>query len=148
MGQEVDDVAEEQQPAVRVKSPLQPTAAEVAEHEATGHVVYRSWCPICIAARGHGQPHRAAPAEDDTAVPTIMSDYGFMGQDDGKSLPMLCIKDRRTKRVAATFLESKGNTPYGVKFFENFLRSTGYKRVINKSDGEPGMVSLKTKAAE
>ena len=30
--------------------------------------------------------------------------------------------------------------------FENFLKSTGYKRVINKSDGEPGMVSLKTKA--
>ena len=141
-------VAEEAQPAVRVKSPLQPTAAEIAEHEATGHVVYRSWCPACCSAKGHGQPHRTAPEEDDTAVPTIMSDYGFMGQDDGKCLPILCIKDRRTKRVAATFLEAKGNTPYGQKFFENFLLSTGYKRVINKSDGEPAMVSLKTKAIE
>ena len=34
---------EELQPARVIKGPMQPSAAEIEEHEATGHVVYRSW---------------------------------------------------------------------------------------------------------
>ena len=100
-----------------IKSPLAPSRAEIAEHEATGHVIYRSWCPVCCAARAHGQPHAPAPEADETAVPLIVSDYGYLGQDDGKSMPILCIKDARTKRVGATFLETKGSTPYGLRYF-------------------------------
>ena len=31
---------------------FKPSAAEVAEHVRT-HVPYRTWCPYCVAGRGH-----------------------------------------------------------------------------------------------
>ncbi len=70
---------EELQPVKLVKSPLQPSAADIEEDDATGHVQYRSWCPICVAARSTGQPHTEAPEEDETAVPRILWDYAFLG---------------------------------------------------------------------
>ena len=65
---------EELQPVRVIKSPMAPSAADIEEHEATGHVVYRSWCKICQAARSTGQPHTTAPEEDETAVPKIFWD--------------------------------------------------------------------------
>ena len=138
---------EEQSRPVAVRAPHLPSAQEKEEHELTGHVCYRNWCPICLACKGLGQGHREAPAEDETAVPTILCDYAFMGQDDNKCLPMLCAKDRKTKRVAATFVQSKGLDPYAQKYLSELMRSTGYRRIVNKSDGETSIVALKTEAA-
>ena len=95
-----------------------------------------------------GQPHLKAPEEDETAVPVICSDYGFMGQDDGETLPMLVIKDRRSKKAAATFVEKKGEDSYAIKFFVNFLTHMAYRKIINKSDGEPSITYVKQKAAD
>ena len=114
---------EELQPARFIKGPMQPSAAEVEEHEATGRVVYRSWCPICQAARSTGQPHLRAPDEEETAVPQIIWDYGFMGEADGESMPILVIKDRKTKRVSATFVQAKGQDAYAIKSRSSFLQS-------------------------
>ena len=75
-------IGEESAPIVKIKSPMMPTKAEIEKHEALGHVVYRSWCPVCIAARGIGQYHKPVPEEPENAVPTIVSDYCYMGQDD------------------------------------------------------------------
>jgi len=69
-----------------------------------------------------------------------------MGQHDGKTLPILVVKDKKTKRVAATFVESKGCNAYAVKFLANFYESTGYRRACLKSDGEPSIVALKREA--
>ena len=144
----VEAPAEELQPLRVIKGPSQPSAAEIEEHEASGHVVYRSWCPICQAARSTGQPHREAPEEDETAVPGILWDYGFLGNDDGKSMPILVLKDRRTKRIAASFVQAKGLDPYAIKFGSSFLISTGYRSIVNKSDGEHAIVSLKARCAQ
>ena len=38
--------------------PGDPTAAEVYEHQASGHVQYRSWCSSCVKARGMMEQHR------------------------------------------------------------------------------------------
>ena len=40
-----------------------PTAQERLDHYRT-HFPYRSWCPICVVARGISQPHRAKEEED------------------------------------------------------------------------------------
>ena len=68
-------IGEESAPIVKIKSPMMPTKAEIEEHESLGHVVYRSCCPVCIAARGIGQYHKPVPEEPENAVPTIVSDY-------------------------------------------------------------------------
>eukprot|EP00971_Amphidinium_carterae_P199490 3959076-Amphidinium_carterae.2 len=33
----------------------QPTAAEIEQHEAQGHLPFRRWCPQCVSGRGVGQ---------------------------------------------------------------------------------------------
>ena len=137
---------------VQIRSPEDPTPAEVEEHESTGHVQYRTWCKHCVAGRGVGQQHRTrdeeARAQD--GIPMISCDYTFMtvnGEEDGRAKPILVIKDSRTTSVAATFVDAKGPTPYAVKYFSNFLKTLGYKRVLLQSDGEHSIVALKTQAA-
>ena len=64
------------------------------------------------------------------------------GAEDGRAKPILVAKDSQTSSVAATFVDAKGPTPYAVKYFANFLKSLGYKRVVMQSDGEPSIVAL------
>ena len=46
------------------------------------------------------------------------------------------------------FRTSQRLDPYAVKFTAMFLQSTGYRNIVNKSDGEPSIVALKTKMLE
>ena len=46
-----------------VEKPIQIRAAAIEEHEATGHVQYRSWRRHCIAGRAVGQQHRTRSGE-------------------------------------------------------------------------------------
>ena len=45
-------------------------------------------------------------------------------------------------------MDSKGATPYAVKFVANFLKNLGHRKVFLKSDGEPSVVALKEAAAK
>ena len=135
---------EEIERPVQVRSPSDPTAAEVEEHEATGHVQYRTWCKHCVAGRGIGQQHRTREEElrAQDGLPVIASltirlCHRVVSAEDGRAKPILVVKDSRTSSVAATFVDAKGPTPYAVKYgFTNFLKSLGYKRVVMQSDGE------------
>ena len=51
--------------------------------------------------------------KQETAVAEFISDYGFviMGQDDGKCMPLLVLRDTKTKRVAYSFIQAKGLDP-------------------------------------
>ena len=68
-------VGEEQRAVVLPRGPLQPTAEEIAEHEATGHVTHRSWCPHRVRARATIHPHFQAPVEPENALPGGCTDY-------------------------------------------------------------------------
>ena len=138
--------------SVRIRAPTDPTPEGLEEHESTGHVQYRTWGRHCVAGRGAGQQHRTRDEEarSQDGIPMISCDYTFMtlnGVDDGKAKPILVMKDSRTTSVAATFVDAKGPTPYAVKYFSNFLKTLGYKRVLLQSDGEPSIVALKVQAA-
>ena len=132
------------QPLVRVpKSPDSPTTRELEEHEATGCVVYRSWCPHCVRARATVNPHWRSPPEEEHAVPTILMDYMFMGQDDGKSIPILAMKDKKSKTPWCYAVPTKGVHEYAVACCMEAIRETGYRRLIFKSDDEHSIVALK-----
>ena len=66
---------------------------------------------------------------------------------DEKSVPMLALKFFRSGRAAATALENKGLTEFGVKLFAGFIWQTGVKRFLTCSDGENAMEALKEAAA-
>jgi hypothetical protein len=55
---------------------------------------------------------------------------GGAEQEDERVKPILVIKDSRTSAVAATFVDHKGPTPYAVKYFANFLKMLGYRRIL------------------
>ena len=64
--------------AVRAKrARMDPSAVERELHEATGHVVFRSWCGHCVGGRGHQSPHITRDHADDS-VPVIAWDNGFL----------------------------------------------------------------------
>ena len=60
----------------------------------------------------------------------------------------MAVKFRWSGRIAATALEQKGLTQYGVLFFARFVQQTEVRRFINASDGEHSMKALKDAAAK
>ena len=83
-GATLDGVGE---PAVRIKVPTGPATPSADErererelHEASGHVLYRSWC---IAARAADKPLlRRQQPDTDEAVPRIEFDFADLGRED------------------------------------------------------------------
>ena len=73
---------------------------ERAEHESSGHAVYRSWCEECIKATGMSHQHRRIDHSEDL-VDTVTMDYYYMGEEDGAK-PYLVAQDRRTGMMMST----------------------------------------------
>eukprot|EP00971_Amphidinium_carterae_P084616 1674870-Amphidinium_carterae.1 len=105
---ETDMLVEEEGPeegakAKVLKGPDQPTAAEVEQHEAQGHLPYRRWCPQCVSARGVGQQHRlVAHAEEE--LPTVHLDFAFFSE----RVTLVVLYDDKTRSIGAVGLPHKG----------------------------------------
>jgi hypothetical protein len=67
-----------------------------------------------------------------------------MGQDETKVASHLAIKDRKSGYGMATCLDTK-TSEYAVASVINFIRETGYKRLVLKSDQEPSILKLKAR---
>ena len=74
--EEEEEETEQALPAKHARSPLTPSAEEVAAHRVT-HLPFRNWCPECVAGRRPNTPHRAG-IEREHAVPTVLFDYAFI----------------------------------------------------------------------
>ena len=162
--EEAEDVSDEAYLCRRITTPIMPSSDEVDEHNTLGHVIYRSWCPHCVADRAYGQRHTKVEEEDPAgAKPTVLSDYGYMngagvgqeseiseatGAADDDNLPILVLKDKQSKAFAASYVPAKGCEPFATKFFAAFVQRMGHREFINKSDGEHSLKALKEKAAE
>eukprot|EP00971_Amphidinium_carterae_P268111 5319209-Amphidinium_carterae.1 len=48
---EVEEISQQADIPRQLRQPLQPTKKEQEEHRLT-HMPYRSWCPICVKAKG------------------------------------------------------------------------------------------------
>ena len=75
----------------------EPSAKQIAEHELTGHAVYRSWCRHCFASKGRAHAHSS---REEGELPEIVINYGFFGRDKEDVLPILCVKCRTVQLVA------------------------------------------------
>ncbi len=145
----MDDVeekenGEEQNKVAIFKAPCNPTISEIEEHEAAGHVVFRSWCCHCVRARSFGNPHYQSPEEPEGSVPTISIDYCLWDRTmRNRYVPVLVAKDRKTGRVWASVVESKGVDDYSVSFLSDVLRDACDRKTIFKSDGENPIKALK-----
>ena len=98
---ESDD--EEQQQGTTAKAaqaPKQPTPQEILENNVT-HLPYRSWCPICVQARGRQNNH----PKQHSKLPIIQLDFG--GFDDSNVHPILTAIDIQSGMIMALQLTDK-----------------------------------------
>ena len=112
-----EDEFEESAEFRQIQRVNKPTAQQVQQHEDENHATYRNWCEVCVASRGLGQQKRRdkrALVEKAKEGPKVCSDYFFMSTDE-KSAPMIVAKFTRSGTIAATALEAKGITGYGVR---------------------------------
>ena len=71
----------EEAPAKRTRNPSDPTQDEKERHWST-HLPYRSWCPICVKARGREDKHQAGRRKNDgSELPNISMDYAEIGEN-------------------------------------------------------------------
>ena len=119
-----------------------PTQSQVIEHEAQNHAVYRSWCEICVRARSTGTQHRKRSEEEKREDgPCVHSDFFFM-----QSAPFLALKSTPSGRLQAVALPDKSNSEYVQKAMVRFIRESGHKRLMHKSDNEPALLAIKASA--
>ena len=57
-------------------------------------------------------------------------------------MPVLNIKDLVSKRVAMEIVPRKGTNEYAAEVLTEFIKSSGYKELVIKSDQEPALSAL------
>ena len=137
-----DDVDGDEAMVPRVPNlPPEPSARPMAEHELTGHAVYRSWCRHCVASKGQAHAHAS---REEGELPEIGIDYGFFGRDKEDVLPILCVKCRNSSTgcMGATVVDRKGASDYASSFLTAFIKSLGFMRIMVRSDNERSLLSL------
>ena len=135
--------------------PGEPTAAEVEDHRACGHLPYRSWCHECVESRGTGEQHRKRT--EARIVCVFAFDYLFLGHDgrairreeltEGREevkVKLLVAKDIRGKAVFAHVIPQKGvdQDHYSVDAPVKDVQRLGYREVFLKSDNERAILKL------
>ena len=121
--------------------PPEPSARQIAEHELTGHTLYRSWCRHCVASKGRAHAHSS---REEGELPQVGMDYGFLGRDGEDVLPISCVKCRNNSAgcLGATVVDWKGASDYASSFLTAFIKSLGFKRILVRSDNERSLLSL------
>ncbi|CAE7228779.1 unnamed protein product [Symbiodinium sp. CCMP2592] len=149
--EEPEAPGEEQQRTVVPKSPDQPTADQIAQHEASGHAVHRSWCVHCQRAHKMVNPHyKVRRSELETSLPALHMDYFFLGKDKQEDdvMPHLVVRCDRTQRTWATSQPQKGTRTYNVTWLAGIIREAGSKKMCLFSNNEHALKALELKASE
>ena len=135
--------------------PGEPTAAEVEDHRACGHLPYRSWCDECVEARGTGEPHRKRTEQREVCV--FAFDYLFIGKDglairrqdltelrNEVAVKILIARDTRGKAAFAHVIPRKGvdEDHYSVDVLVKDVQWLGFREIVLKSDNEPAILNL------
>ena len=140
-----------------------PTQKEVENHLAQGHAIFRKWCKHCVFGRGVNDPHKRSMSEKQ--IPIISMDYCYMHETreerrirkkeetEGSErqigdMPILVIKDSKSKCIMAEVLTRKGTDEYSIERCYRMISQLGYDEMILKSDQEHSIMALKREVRE
>ena len=130
------------QPCEPMIEPKVPTAAQISAHN-INHLPYRSWCPHCVAARRPNSHHSRSKNEDRKSSPLLVADYCFMKDNaDEEITTVLVARLYPAKAILATVCPSKGVDEHVISRVTNFIRDSGYLKLIYRSDQEPALRAL------
>ena len=133
----------EDPPIIMAKSPYSPTHDEKEKHNAT-HLPYRSWCPVCVQAKGKEDDHKKAKKDVEENVETIVMDYKAFGHDeDDDAVTAIVMRAKKTGMTAAHVCTVKGpEDKWIIKKLVEATENWGYTKIILKTDGEPALVRV------
>ena len=137
---------EEEVPVKIIKDPGMPTKEEKERHDMT-HNPYRSWCPVCVEARGKEDPHRRnkdGKTEGD-GIPEVGLDYKAFGQEEGEDdkATVIIARDKETLQTFVHLCLCKGAIDgWVVDRLVEDLATLGHTKVIVKTDGEPALLNV------
>ncbi len=122
-----------------------PSEKAVEEHN-LDHAVFRGWCPHRVKGRAEAYGHYVNK-DKEKGVPTVGVDYMYMHgeqeKEEEKGMPIVVMKEDRTKVVLAKVVPSKGVDGYAVGEMRKAREKHGPKKRIMRSDNEPAMLALK-----
>ena len=130
-----------------VPAPKQPTREQVARHN-INHLPYRSWCPHCVAARRPNASHKTNKSAAGRAVPLFCADYAFIRKLEVNLSTVLVGKLYPSQAVFASVCDRKGPDDPVVDRLADFLRSSGIRHLVYKSDQEASLKATIEKSLE
>ena len=144
-GAEADPVEQEQpaEPAEQPEVVVTPGVAERREHSKS-HLPYRTWCRICVAAKGKDSPHRRVQRSGDE-VDLVEVDYCFLGDGAAKTVPILSGISRGSGHGFGCYCRRKGpSEESAVLSMLRFFQEAGlHGQVVRlRSDSEVAVVAL------
>ena len=147
-GEQVEAENPEDPPIKVARSPNTPSADELAKHYAT-HTPYRSWCPVCVKARGKEDAHRRC-TKGECGKPIVSADYkSFSHDEDDDKVTTIIVKDETTGLVAAHRCECKGaSDAWVVEQVKEDIDAMGHTAIVLKTDGEPAIVQVQQRIQE
>ena len=123
-------------------APMTPSKAQREAHECT-HQPYRSWCPHCVAARRSNSQHRRSSSLQ-RPLPLLVANYcQLKNTDDGiEDITVLVARLYPARALLATVVDAKGPDGNAVARVANFIRDSGYSRMVYRTDHEASIRSL------
>ena len=117
----------------------QPTPQEIQEHNIT-HMPYRSWCPICVQAKGRQANH----PKQTSRHPIVQVDFTYItGFGDKFPTPVLAAIDVQTGMAMAAMITNKHNQfSYAQTCLQALLLECGRTEGILQSDNEEYLIAL------
>ena len=127
-------------PVVSVRDPGSASQSEIDEHDKT-HLPYRSWCPVCVMAKGKEDGHFPGRSLEG-GKPIIAFDYKSFGQalkEDDK-VTAIVSRDGVTKCINAHIVTAEGaSDAWVIDQILGDIDALGHVEVILKGDGEPAL---------
>ena len=127
---------------------LQICPPKLKWNHTTFHICHSEAGPLRVRGRRLSLGHRKVETmmKEAEQVPTVSVDYGFFWEPEDRAhdtLPVLVVRDRKTKGIWSHPVPSKGVThPCPATALMADLDFMGCKKVIFKSGQEPSIVAL------
>ncbi len=125
------------------KAEAVPSRKEVEERN-LDRALLRSWCLRYMKGRAEAYGHKKIRGNVGDA-PTVSLDYTHMPseqeKEEEKGMPIIVVKNDKTKLVMAKVVPNKGVQEYAVEVVRKFVEQSGYSKVYMMSDNERAILA-------
>ena len=131
-------------PARTLHAPTEPTPQQREIHNLT-HLPYRTWCEICVKAKGKERPSKKSSDRQ----PAVQVDYCFVTTGAGcPTVTVLTAVDIQTGYASFVVTPAKGREKYSIAELKRFIFEIGRTYGIVQYDPEPSVKALVTETFE